>query len=439
MSTVVTKFGGSSVANAEQIKKVAAIVRDDPRRRVVVVSAPGKRSKEDEKITDILISCHAAAAAGKDFRSRFALIRERYASIAADLGLGNDLEPVLDEVETAIAGGADDSAVVSRGEYLGAHLIARFLDAEFVDAADLIRFESTTTIDDAATDRAVRTRLGKSTGVVVIPGFYGAHADGRVQLFSRGGSDISASLIARALEAERYENWTDVSGLLSADPRIVDGPDPIAEVTYHELRELAYLGANVFHDEAVAPVADANIPIQIRNTNEPDHPGTMITSGASVEPRPAGSRTGVAGKTGFTGVLVKRSMLSKISDLPAQLGSILGASGMRMHHCAIGSDSALAIVESAALDAAGDAVLKEIEKLFSADSVERIGPYALVGAVGTDLAVVPEVLGKVLAAFTAVEMPVRFVSSGYSRSSFIVAVDEDRYQEAIRQVYAATA
>ncbi|MDA3949780.1 MAG: aspartate kinase [Spirochaeta sp.] len=438
MSTVVSKFGGSSVANAEQIRKVAAIVRDDPRRRVVVVSAPGKRSKEDEKITDILISCHARAAAGKDFRPRFALIRERYASIAADLGLGNDLEPVLDEVEASIAGGADDSAVVSRGEYLGAHLIARFLGAEFVDAAELIRFANSTAIDDAATDHAVRERLG-GNGVVVIPGFYGAHADGRVQLFSRGGSDISASLIARALGAERYENWTDVSGLLSADPRVVTDPDPIAEVTYHELRELAYLGANVFHDEAVAPVADANIPIQIRNTNEPGHPGTMITSGASAEPRPAGTRTGVAGKTGFAGVLVKRSMLSKISDLPGQLGSVLGGAGIRLHHCALGSDSALAIVESAALDAAGVGVLKEIETLFSAHSVERTGPYALVGAVGTDLAVVPEVLGTVLTAFAAAKLPIHFVSSGYSRSSFIVAVDEDRYQEAIWQVYAATA
>lgn len=437
MSTIVSKFGGSSVANAGQIRKVADIIRSDSRRHVVVVSAPGKRSKSDEKITDILISCHAMADAGEDFRARFALIRERYNEIAAELGLGSDFEPVLDEVEESIAGGADQSAVVSRGEYLGARLIAKFLDWEFVDAAELIRFSDTTTVDDGESDRLIRDRLN-SNGTYVIPGFYGAHSDGRVQLFTRGGSDISASLVARAVKAELYENWTDVSGLLSADPRVVEGPAPIAEVSYHELRELAYLGANVFHDEAVAPVAEAGIPINIRNTNEPAHSGTMILPHSQTSRKQPGNRTGVAGKTGFSGVLIRRSMLSKIADFPVQLGSVLGQKGIRMHHCALGGDSAMAIVESAALDGAGDPVLNEIKSLFSASAVERCGPYALVGAVGEELALKPGALGKVLSAMEEASMTVRFVTSGYSSSSFIVAVDESLYEEAVRLVYTAT-
>lgn len=437
MSTIVSKFGGSSVANAGQIEKVAKIIGDDDRRRVIVVSAPGKRSKEDEKITDILISCHENAEAGRPFGDRFALIRERYTEIAADLGLGHDLDPVLDEVERSIADGADRSAVVSRGEYLGAHLIARYLGFEFVDAAELIRFSDETTVDDAATDELIRRRLSES-GTYVIPGFYGAHADGRVQLFTRGGSDISASLVARAIGAELYENWTDVSGLLSADPRIVDGPDPIAEVSYHELRELAFLGAAVFHDEAVAPVAEATIPINIRNTNEPEHPGTMIVSSAGTHDRAAGTRTGVAGKTGFTGISIRRSMLNKVRDLPGQLGSLLGEAGVPIHHLAVGSDSALVVVSTATLDAAGSDVLEGIRRLFGASSVERTGAYALVGAVGEKFAEKPSVLAGVLNAFDEAGIPVHFVSSGYSASSFVVAVDEVRYDEAVRLLYAAT-
>ncbi|MFP4374718.1 MAG: aspartate kinase, partial [Spirochaetaceae bacterium] len=276
---IVCKFGGSSLADAGQIRKVAAIVGQSDDRSVVVVSAPGKRRKEDEKITDILFSCHELASRGEDVSARFAAVRERYTSIARDLDLGTDLAPVLDEVEADIRNGADRSAVVSRGEYLGAHLVAAFLGFEFVDAAEIIRLSDEVTVDDAATDELVRERLAPGTRYV-IPGFYGGFADGRVQLFSRGGSDISAALLARALHADSYENWTDVSGLLSADPRIVENPAPIKRVSYRELRELAYLGAAVFHEEAVAPVAEKSIPIRIRNTNEPDHPGTTIAEPA---------------------------------------------------------------------------------------------------------------------------------------------------------------
>lgn len=437
MSVIVSKFGGSSVADAAQIRKVAAIIAADPQRRLIVVSAPGKRSGTDEKITDTLIACHALAAEKKDFRPRFALIRERYEALAADLGIGSDLTPVLDEVERSIADGASRDAVVSRGEYLGAHMIARFLQFEFLDAADLIRFSDETTIDNDATDALCRERIS-ATGRYVIPGFYGAHADGRIQLFTRGGSDISGALVARAAGAAKYENWTDVSGLLSADPRIVQSPDPIREVSYHELRELAYLGANVFHDEAVAPVSEADIPINIRNTNEPDHPGTMILSRDRLTERRPGERTGVAGKPGYSGVVIERSMINKISNLAGQIESIFLDEGVRVHHCAQGADSVLIIAETGALDTAGPALEEKLAARFSASRVTRTGPYALVGAAGEALAVNAAVLGTVMMELARRELPVHFVSSGYSESSFLLAVDEEKYKDAVQAVYAAT-
>jgi aspartate kinase len=437
MKPIVSKFGGSSVADGGQIRKVREILLAEPDRRIIIVSAPGKRTRTDEKITDNLIACHALNGEGKDFRPRFEIVRTRYREIAGELGLGSDLDPVLDEVEQSIAAGAPRDAVVSRGEYLGAHLIAQFIGFEFADAADLIRFADETTIDDEATDRLCRERL-HPTGRYVIPGFYGAYADGSIQLFTRGGSDISGALVARALGASRYENWTDVSGLLSADPRVVNNPDPIDEVSYHELRELAYLGANVFHDEAVAPVATEDIPINIRNTNEPDHPGTMILSRDRRSTRRPGKRTGVAGKTGYTGIVVRKSMINKLSNLPGTVGTILGEAGIRVHQVILGADSMMVVVESAALDAAGSAILEEIRVLLSAAAVERTGPYALVGAVGEKLAIRPSVLGAVLAALENEKMEVHLVVGGYSESSFVLAVDENRYEDAIRVLYAAT-
>lgn len=437
MSLIVSKFGGSSVADAAQIRKVAAIIAADAERRIIVVSAPGKRSSSDEKITDTLIACHALAVEKKDFRARFSVIRERYNGLAAELGIGSDLIPVLDEVEESIASGASRDAVVSRGEYLGAHMIARFIGFDFLDAADIIRFSDETTIDTGVTDSRCRESIDPA-GRYVIPGFYGAHGDGRIQLFTRGGSDISGALVARAAGAATYENWTDVSGLLSADPRIVQSPDPIREVSYHELRELAYLGANVFHDEAVAPVAEADIPINIRNTNEPDHPGTVILSRERLSERRPGERTGVAGKEGFSGILIQRSMINKIINLAGQIESVLLDEGVRMHHCAQGADSVLVIAATGALDAAGPRLEEKLAGRFKATAVRRTGPYALVGAAGEELAVNPRVLGNVMMELARRGLAVHFVCSGYSESSFLLAVDEEQYREAVQAVYAAT-
>ena len=483
METIVCKFGGSSVANAQQVRKVERIVAADPARRIVVVSAPGKRDRTDEKITDILIACHALAAEGRDITSRFEPIRRRFHELADDLAIGRDMDPWINEVETDIREGADYSAVVSRGEYLGARMIARFLGFEFVDARDLIRFSDETTVDRNATDRMIRARIEPGRSYVV-PGFYGALADGRVQLFTRGGSDISASLVARGIGAKLYENWTDVSGLLAADPRIVDSPDPIPRISYTQLRDLAYLGANVFHDEAVAPVADAGIPINIRNTNEPDHPGTVIV-GAADQPAAATARPpaapaaaarppaepaaaadqpaapaaaakppaapaartaeaviGVAGKTGYAGLLIRRSLLSKDGSAPARIRTSLGNRGVVVAHLSQGGDSILAVVELATFQKAlrdyGPDLQETICAELSVDSVDQTGAFALVGAAGTGLLHRPFLIAGIFTAFAHEDLVPEFCSAGYSPDSFVVAVREDRYADAVRAVYRGT-
>lgn len=430
MNTIVSKFGGSSVANASQIRKVADIIRSDDARRVIVVSAPGKRSSEDEKITDILIDCHARAATGEDVRQRYAVIRERYVEIARDLGIEHGIDAVLDEVEERIRNRADRNAVVSRGEYLGAHLIARFLGYEFLDAAEIIRFADEHSVDDAITDRLIGAAIDPDKRYV-IPGFYGAYEDGRIQLFTRGGSDITAALVARGIGAEVYENWTDVSGLLSADPRIVDDPAPIPRISYNGLQELAFLGAVVFHEEAVAPVAEASIPINIRNTNEPDHPGTII---GAEEGNAIG---GVAGKTGVGAIGVSRAGIGKDRGFLRRLDEALNTEGIRLLQVARGSDSALAVVDGVSLAAAGDEVTRRVESALDARSVTMDGPVALVGAVDRGIGLDAVRIAAVLDALDKAGIVVRMVLSGYSSRSFFVLVDEPRYRDAIRAVYAA--
>lgn len=448
---VVCKFGGSSLADAGQIRKVRDIVAESPERTVVVVSAPGKRRKEDEKITDILISCHVMAARGEDIGDRFALVRERYTSIADELGLETDLAPVLDEVERSIRDGADRSAVVSRGEYLGAHLVAAFLGFEFVDAAEIIRFADETSVDAAETDRLVQERL-LSQRRYVVPGFYGAWADGRVQLFSRGGSDISASLLARALDAELYENWTDVSGLLSADPRVVEGPAPIEQVSYRELRELAFLGAAVFHEEAVAPVARKNIPIRIRNTNEPGHPGTLIAAagGAVADagaPAAQGAAdgavaaegpavTGVAGRTGFRTLLLERPMLSKDTGYVDRVRAVCAAAGVPVRHAASGSDSLLVVCAGEPLAAVQADLVERLRAEPGAERVDIGEPLAVVGAVYATPGVHPVLLERIAAALARAGIELRYVSAGESPHTMVFGVEEGDYEAAVRAVYA---
>ncbi len=431
MSTVVAKFGGTSVANAAQIKKVAVIVRADERRRIVVVSAPGKRDRQDEKITDTLIACHALAARGRPFRDRFAPISDRFRELARQLGIGGDMNPWVDEVEDLIASGADQSAVVSRGEYLCAHMIARYLNFEFVDATEIIEFSDATTVDAAATDRRIVVRLN-GDGRYVIPGFYGGRTDGSVQLFTRGGSDISAALVARGIGAESYENWTDVSGLLSADPRIVDSPRPIAEVSYRRLRELSFLGAAVFHEEAVSPAASRSIPIVIRNTNAPDHPGTTIAAASESEPR----ITGVAGRDAIHLVSVERSGLGKDVEAAGAIGRAARDAGVALVHLGFGADSGTALVAATTTEAL-DAFLGAIPAAVGCDNVAPPEAVAMVGVVGENVARSAALMAAAVGALEAASIPVMGVTADYSPFSFFFVVPDERYAEATKALYGA--
>ena len=307
----VLKFGGSSMASAGQYAKVKAIVEEDASRSVVVVSAAGKQNKEDHKITDLLYLCHAHMKYGVSCDSVFGMISRRYLEIRDALGLKTDLEGELERIRGDMENGISEAALASRGEYLSALLMADYLGFDFVDAADWLRFRMDGTVDREWSYETLRT-LAKDRKIV-IPGFYGAMADGSIRTFTRGGSDITGALVAAALEADVYENWTDVSGILMADPRIVENPESIPRLTYSELRELSYLGAQVLHEDTIFPVAEKNIPLNIRNTNDPSHPGTIIMEHFDEDGEPGDERrfiTGIAGKKDYSVVSISKRGLS---------------------------------------------------------------------------------------------------------------------------------
>ncbi|MCK5200831.1 MAG: aspartate kinase, partial [Spirochaetales bacterium] len=301
---IVCKFGGSSVAEASQILKVKNIIESDPDRRLIIVSAPGKRNNSDEKITDLLYRCHDEVHSSGKAES-FKIIRERYSEICKSLKI-NDINDILDEVESGIESGKGPDYAASRGEYLAARMLADFLGAEFIDTADVIGLTEDGRVDESSY-RKLNARINDK-GRYIIPGFYGSDSDGKIKTFSRGGSDITGAIAARSVNADVYENWTDVSGLLMADPRMVDGPALVKELTYKEIRELASIGANVFHEEAVTPVKDHDIPINIRNTNDPEAPGTMIVTRRDASEFPI---VGISGKTDYRTIFVEKLMLNR--------------------------------------------------------------------------------------------------------------------------------
>ncbi|MDR3085405.1 MAG: aspartate kinase, partial [Christensenellaceae bacterium] len=304
---VVAKFGGSSLADARQFQKVKAIVLEDERRRYVVPSAPGKRDDDDEKVTDLLYLMQRRAAEGQSIGEEFSRLAERFVGIVEGLGLDLDILPYLGEVRLAIEGGASRDFAASRGEYLNGVVLSHYLGWELIDAAEVVFFDENGVFEAERTQEVLSSRLAKAKNAV-IPGFYGSMPNGEIRTFSRGGSDITGAIVARACAAELYENWTDVSGFLMADPRVVKRPREIAVITYRELRELSYMGATVLHDEAIFPVRMAGIPINIRNTNEPSAPGTMIVRADESQVR--GAITGIAGKKGFTAIAVEKNLMN---------------------------------------------------------------------------------------------------------------------------------
>ncbi|MBI1371785.1 MAG: aspartate kinase [Phycisphaera sp.] len=434
MGVKVTKFGGSSLADAGMIMKVKAIVEADATRRYVVPSAPGKRNKADQKITDLLYLCHAHATQGVPFDDVFAIIAERYKQIVADLGVDLDMTPLLDEVKTKIAGGASADYAASRGEALNGPIVAAALGYDFVDAAEVVRFDERGRFDADATQAAMSDRLGRHERAVV-PGFYGATPDGTIKTFSRGGSDVTGALVARGVGAEVYENWTDVSGMLMADPRVVDNPRPIKVVTYKELRELAYMGATVLHDEAIFPVRGAGIPVNIRNTNEPDNPGTMIVPSNGAGEYAHGVITGIAGRKDFTVIAIEKALMNAQLGFGRRVLEVLEANGVSFEHMPTGIDTLSVVVADAQLDGKIDTLIDELTSAVKPDAIDVSPNMALLATVGRGMAHTPGMSAKLFGALGDAGVNVRMIDQGSSELNIIVGVEADDFETAMRAIY----
>ena len=429
--SITAKFGGSSLADASQIRKVADIIKADPRRRHIVLSAPGKRTSADKKITDLLYLCHSLASQGLGIETAFGPVRQRFAEIASELGVG-EMPGWLVEVEEKIAGGADADWIASRGEYLNSRMIARFLGATFVDPASTIRIGPDGRLVPGETYAALAEALD-GDGLFVAPGFYGSDSAGRIRCFSRGGSDITGAIVARAAGDEIYENWTDVSGMLMADPRIVDSPRPIAELTYREQRELSYMGATVLHDEAVFPVREAGIPINIRNTNDPSAPGTrIVTARDSSEDE----IVGIAGRVGFTNVYTDKALMNAETGYGRRMLEILENRGISYEHAPTSIDTMSVIVRDEELAGKEDLVLGDIEQRLKPDHVDITGDIALIATVGEGMHRRIGVAARLFGALGKAGVNILMINQGASEINIIVGVSASDYENAVRAIYA---
>lgn len=433
MKTIVVKFGGSSLASASQIQKAAAIIASDPARRFAVVSAPGKRDASDTKVTDLLYACYDAAVSGEDFEPMLNKIAERFSQIAAELSVEFDTASEMKIIRERLQSKPEKDYMASRGEYLNARLIAAFLKWDFVDAANAVVFNKDGTFDAAATDILLSSTL-KGCEHAVIPGFYGASADGMIHTFSRGGSDVSGALVSRAVNADVYENWTDVSGMLFADPRIVDNPRGISYITYRELRELSYMGASVMHEDAVFPVLTKGIPINIRNTNRPQDDGTMIVP-MLPQDYVGPTVTGIAGKTGFTSILLEKSMMNSEIGFGAKLLGILAEHGLSFEHCPSGIDTMSVVVKTQAFLPYKTSILMEIGRLLSPDLIVVDNDLALIAVVGEGMILSKGTAAKIFTAVSDAGVNIRMIDQGSSERSIIIAVSQEDYEKAIRKIY----
>jgi len=436
MSRIVCKFGGTSLADAKQFKKVRAIVESDGRRSIVVPSAPGKRVPSDAKLTDLLYLCQQSAAVGSDFSAPFSQIRERFLEIERDLGVDAKIGAHLDKLAEDIKKGVTPDHVASRGEYLNGLLMAAYLGAEFVDPADCILITANGGVDQE-TYRALGERLSDTKKRYVVPGFYGRDAKGHVKTFSRGGSDISGAIVARAAKAEVYENWTDVSGLLMSDPRVVKHAKPMEEVTYAEIRELSYMGASVLHDEAISPVREVGIPINIRNTNAPEHPGTRIVKKLSPEIDKTTEIAGIAGKKNFSMISIEKSLMNKEVGFAYRLLGILERHNVSIEHCPSAIDSMSVIVECSQLGDKTELVLNEIRTTLAPDKLEFVPQIALIAVVGEGMAKTIGIAAKVFAALRDAAVNVRVINQGASELNIIVGVVPEDYEKAVNALYGA--
>ena len=431
----VVKFGGSSMADAGQYRKIREILMADPERRVVVVSAAGKRFSGDHKLTDLLYLCYAHIQYGVDCSSIFEMIASRYLDIRDELGLDLRLEPELEQLKKRIdAKAVSQEELVSRGEYFSAKLMAAYLGFQFVDAADWVKFNLDGTVDKEASYEALRNQVLLGYGAV-IPGFYGIMPDGTIHTFSRGGSDITGALAAAALDADVYENWTDVSGILMADPRIVDDPQAIPEVTYDELRELSYSGAQVLHEDSIFPVREKNIPVNIRNTNQPDAPGTMIRESFEADHDPDRFITGITGKTDFSIIsLSKRGMSNQVGVLRRVL-TVLERHHISVDYVPNGIDNVSVVLPTWAIEKDLYTIMAEIKQEAEPDTLDVHHQIAVVAAVGRKMAFRPGISGKIFAALGESGVNIRMINQGPDELNIIFGVDNKDFKKAIRVLY----
>ena len=435
MNKIVVKFGGTSLASADQIRKAVEIIRANPDRRYVVASAPGKRTGDDIKVTDLLYACYDKAEAGDDFSGVLAKIRDRFGDIVTQLGVDFDVDSEIAVIRAHLEARPDRDYMASRGEYLNSKIIAAFLGFPFVDAADYVSFYADGTFNPQETNRKLSTALADKE-YAVVPGFYGALPNGDIHTFSRGGSDLTGSIVALAVGASLYENWTDVSGMLAADPRIVDNPHTVEYITYKELRELSYMGASVLHEDAVFPVRTAGIPINIRNTNAPEDAGTMI-----VPSIPDGVKkrvvTGVAGKRGFSSIQIEKSMMNAQSGFLVRVLDIIAVNGVPFEHCPTGIDTVSVIVDTEAFRERREAILREIHERLQPDMVVLENGFAMIAVVGQGMVSYKGVAARIFAAVADAGINIRMIDQGSSELNIIIGVEEADYEKAIRSIYAA--
>lgn len=428
----VVKFGGSSLASAEQFMKVGSIIRADETRKYVVPSAPGKRNSKDTKVTDMLYACYALAEAGEDFRVQLMKIKERYDSIINGLQLKTSLDEEFKTISAKFKEKAGSDYAASRGEYLNGIIMADYLGYEFIDAATVISFDENGNFDADKTNTVLSARLAK-VDKAVIPGFYGALPDGTVHTFSRGGSDITGSIVAKACKASIYENWTDVSGCLVADPRIVKNPEPIRVITYTELRELSYMGASVLHEDAIFPVRKAGIPINIRNTNDPEAEGTLIVE--STCQKPDFTITGVAGKKGFVAVNIDKDMMNSEVGFCRKALQAFEENGISIEHMPSGIDTMTVFVHQAEFEGKEQQVISSLRRLAQPDKIDLEADLALIAVVGRGMKSNRGTAGRIFSALAHANINIRMIDQGSSELNIIIGVSNEDFENAIQAIY----
>ncbi len=428
----VVKFGGSSLASSQQFKKVGEIIHAEESRKYIVPSAPGKRFSDDIKVTDMLYECYTAAVKGKDYKPLLENIKKRYYDIINELGLDLSLEKEFSIMESGFVGKAGRDYAASRGEYLNGIVLANYLGFEFIDAAEVIFFDDNGYFDADKTNEILSERLSK-VAYAVIPGFYGSMPNDTIKTFSRGGSDVTGSIVAKAVKADLYENWTDVSGVLVTDPRIIDNPKVINTITYKELRELSYMGASVLHEDAIFPVRKEGIPINIKNTNAPSDPGTMIVESTSMKPEY--TITGIAGKRGFTVVTIEKDMMNSELGFGRRVLEEFEKNGVSFEHMPSGIDTMSVVVHQAEFGKKEQEILAGIHRNTHPDSIEIESDIALIAVVGRGMKATRGTAGRIFSALAHAHVNVKMIDQGSSELNIIVGVEDSDFEKAIQAIY----